>query len=48
MLSALYLIAGVLLLWKGGDWLVDGADRFARGTGMPSSLAGVFILGFAP
>lgn len=47
MLPALYLIAGVLLLWKGGDWLVDGADRFARGRGMPSSLAGVFILGFA-
>ena len=47
MLQALALLAGVLLLWKGGDLLVEGADRFARGQGMPSSLAGVFILGFA-
>ncbi len=47
MLEALALLAGVLLLWKGGDLLVEGADRFARGKGMPSSLAGVFILGFA-
>jgi len=47
MLELLALLAGVLLLWKGGDLLVEGADRFARGKGMPSSLAGVFILGFA-
>lgn len=47
MVTALYLVAGFVLLWKGGDWLVDGADRFARGRGMPATLAGVFILGFA-
>jgi len=47
MLEALSLLAGVLLLWRGGDLLVEGADRFARGRGMPSTLAGVFILGFA-
>jgi cation:H+ antiporter len=46
LLAAFELLVGWLLLWKGGDYLVDGADRFARGRGMPSSLAGVFILGF--
>jgi cation:H+ antiporter len=46
MHPGLELLVGWLLLWKGGDYLVDGADRFARGRGMPSSLAGVFILGF--
>ncbi|MHC5011042.1 MAG: calcium/sodium antiporter [Planctomycetota bacterium] len=46
MPAAVELLLGWLLLWKGGDYLVDGADRFARGRGMPSSLAGVFILGF--
>lgn len=40
------LIAGFLLLWKGGDLLVEGADAFARSHGVPSTLAGVFILGF--
>ncbi len=47
MLPALEVALGVTLLWFGGEWLVEGADRFARGRGMPSSLAGVFILGFA-
>ena len=45
--AVIFLLAGIVLLWKGGDWLVDGADRFAVGRGMPASLAGVFILGFA-
>jgi len=45
--ALLCIALGGALLWKGGDWLVEGADRFARGRGMPASLAGVFILGFA-
>lgn len=40
------LVVGFLLLWKGGDLLVEGADRFARSHGVPPTLAGVFILGF--
>ncbi|MDA1194531.1 MAG: calcium/sodium antiporter [Planctomycetota bacterium] len=43
---ALYLLTGFVLLWKGGDLLVDGADAFARSHGVPPTLAGVFILGF--
>ena len=42
----LYLAVGFALLWKGGDMLVEGADAFARSHGVPSTLAGVFILGF--
>jgi cation:H+ antiporter len=42
----LYLASGFVLLWKGGDMLVDGADAFARSHGVPPTLAGVFILGF--
>lgn len=42
----LYLVAGFVLLWKGGDLLVEGADAFARSHGVPPTLAGVFILGF--
>ncbi len=44
--TVIELIAGFLLLWKGGDLLVEGADRFARSHGVPPTLAGVFILGF--
>jgi len=42
----IYLSVGFVLLWKGGDLLVDGADAFARSHGVPPTLAGVFILGF--
>ena len=41
-----FLLGGVLFLWKGGDWLVDGAVRLGHRFGIPPSLAGVFILGF--
>jgi cation:H+ antiporter len=41
-----YLFLGFLLLWKGGDLLVAGADAFARSHGVPPTLAGVLILGF--
>ncbi|MDJ0975434.1 MAG: calcium/sodium antiporter [Planctomycetota bacterium] len=44
--TTIELLVGFLLLWKGGDLLVEGADRFARSYGVPSTLAGVFILGF--
>ncbi|MDF1699788.1 MAG: calcium/sodium antiporter [Planctomycetota bacterium] len=43
---ALYIAVGFVLLWKGGDLLVDGADAFARSHGVPPTIAGVFILGF--
>lgn len=43
---SLFLLGGVLFLWKGGDWLVDGATRVGHRFGIPPSLAGVFILGF--
>jgi len=46
MLTIVYLVVGFVLLWKGGDLLVDGADAFARSHGVPPTLAGVFILGF--
>ncbi len=46
MEMVLYLLVGFVLLWKGGDLLVQGADMFARSHGVPSTLAGVFILGF--
>ena len=46
MMTVVYLLAGFVLLWKGGDLLVDGADAFARSHGVPPTLAGVFILGF--
>ncbi|MDJ0521002.1 MAG: calcium/sodium antiporter [Planctomycetota bacterium] len=45
-LTVIYLVVGFVLLWKGGDLLVDGADAFARSHGVPPTLAGVFILGF--
>lgn len=41
-----FLLIGFLLLWKGGDLLVEGADAFARSHGVPPTLAGVLILGF--
>jgi len=44
--TILYLLAGSILLWKGGDLLVEGADAFSRSHGVPPTLAGVFILGF--
>ncbi len=43
---AFYLVVGFILLWRGGDLLVDGADAFARSHGVPPTIAGVFILGF--
>ena len=46
MIAAIELLAGWLLLWKGGDLLVDAADRLGRSHGVPATLAGVFILGF--
>lgn len=45
-LSIISLVAGFVLLWRGGDLLVEGADRFARSHGVPGTIAGVFILGF--
>lgn len=46
METVLYLVLGFVLLWRGGDLLVQGCDLFARGHGLPPTLAGVFILGF--
>jgi cation:H+ antiporter len=46
VVAALFLLLGFVLLWKGGDLLVEGADRFARSHGVPATIAGVFILGF--
>jgi cation:H+ antiporter len=46
LVASLELLAGFVLLWKGGDWLVDGSDRFARSWGVPATLTGVVILGF--
>ena len=46
LVASIELVAGFILLWKGGDWLVDGADRFARSYGVPATLTGVVILGF--
>ncbi len=46
METVIFLVVGFVLLWKGGDLLVDGADALARSHGVPPTIAGVFILGF--
>ncbi|MGE0193185.1 MAG: calcium/sodium antiporter [Planctomycetota bacterium] len=44
--TILYLLVGAGLLWKAGDFLVDGAVRLSTRYRIPPALAGVFILGF--
>ncbi len=44
--TILFLIAGAILLWKGGDLLVAGAVRLGNAMGVSPGMAGVFILGF--
>lgn len=44
--TILYLLFGAGLLWKAGDFLVDGAVRLSTRYRIPPALAGVFILGF--
>ena len=44
--TLLFLIAGAILLWRGGDVLVTGAVRLGKAMGVSPGMAGVFILGF--
>ena len=45
-LPSLLIVVGIALLVKGGDWLVDGASRLARGLGMSDLLIGLTIVAF--
>lgn len=46
LLSILSVIAGLLLLVLGGDWLVRGAVRIADRAGLSSLIVGLVIVGF--
>ncbi|MEX2015422.1 MAG: calcium/sodium antiporter [Candidatus Hydrogenedentales bacterium] len=45
-LPSLLIVVGIALLVKGGDWLVDGASKLARGIGMSDLLIGLTIVAF--
>lgn len=45
--ESLQLVAGVLLLWKGADWLVSGAGTLALGFGLRRATVGVTVVAFA-
>ncbi|MCJ7764798.1 MAG: calcium/sodium antiporter, partial [Thiovulaceae bacterium] len=46
LLSALYILAGFILLVWSADKFVEGAAATARYAGMPSLLIGMVIVGF--
>lgn len=47
MISGVLLVAlGILALWRGADWLVDGASNIAQGLGIPSIIIGLTIVAF--
>lgn len=46
MMIAVFIIAGLLLLFYGGDILVDGAVRIAKRLGMSEMLIGITLVGF--
>ncbi|EJN61323.1 k+dependent na+ exchanger related-protein [Halogranum salarium B-1] len=45
--NSLYLLAGILLLYLGAEFLVDGAARLALGFGLKAAIVGVTIVAFA-
>ena len=44
--AALLLIIGLALLFKSGNWLVDGAASLARALNLSSVVIGAVVLGF--
>lgn len=46
MLTLFFLIAGLALLYKGGDFLVDGAKSIALQYGLTPQIVGLTVVGF--
>ncbi len=46
MLTYVILLAGLILLFLGGDWLVKGASTLATRYGVPPMIVGLTIVGF--
>ncbi|MDG2025052.1 MAG: sodium:calcium antiporter [Actinomycetota bacterium] len=46
MLAAIFLIIGLTLLFKSGNWLVDGSASLARSLNLSSVVIGAVVLGF--
>lgn len=40
------VLVGLLCLWKGADWLVDGASKIAKSLGVPPIVIGLTIVAF--
>ncbi len=45
-LAIFLVIFGLLALWKGADWLVDGASTIAKNLGVPAIVIGLTIVAF--
>ena len=45
-LSVLLLVPGLLMLVKGGDWLVSGASSIARKHGISEFVIGLTVVAF--
>lgn len=46
MLTVFFLVAGLALLYKGGDFLVDGAKSIALQYGLTPQIVGLTVVGF--
>jgi len=46
VLAAIFLIIGLALLFKSGNWLVDGSASLARSLNLSSVVIGAVVLGF--
>lgn len=46
LINILYIVIGLLLLVKGGDWLVDGASAIAQKAKLSSMVIGLTVVGF--
>jgi cation:H+ antiporter len=44
--ASVMLIGGLLLLYKGADWLVGGSSSFARRLGVPPIIVGLTVVAF--
>ena len=45
--AAVFFVAGLVLVIKGGDWFVDSASWFAEATGIPKFIVGATVVSFA-
>ena len=46
ILDIIFIIVGLLGLFYGGDWLVDGASRLARSFGISALIVGLTVVAF--